>query len=126
MKSTLTSGNEQLSSILPPSQRLRMLLSLVGDEPTWQSLGNESIDVDVMMLLSVLSQTFFDFSLGRFVAGSKFLATQDLPGAVGTMGPGLKLDQWKKPKFYNCPSALLLFSAHVHILFRYLTLLLSL
>ncbi|CAL1169330.1 unnamed protein product [Cladocopium goreaui] len=55
--SGLDKGNDQLSSILPPSQRLRMLLSLVGD---------------------------------------------DLPGAVGTMGPGLKLDQWKKPKFYNC------------------------
>eukprot|EP00434_Breviolum_minutum_P021453 symbB.v1.2.018931.t1/scaffold1487.1/size223630/1 len=49
-------GDKNLSSILPPSQRLRMLLSLVGD---------------------------------------------DLPGAVGR-GPGLKLDQWKKPKFYNC------------------------
>ena len=27
--------------------------------------------------------------------------SEDLPGAVGR-GPGLKLDQWKKPKFYNC------------------------
>ena len=52
-------------SLLPPSQRLRMLLSLVSD---------------------------------------------DLPGAVGSKGPGLKLEQWKKPKFYNCASSSLLTS----------------
>ncbi|CAJ1434009.1 unnamed protein product [Effrenium voratum] len=46
-----------MPTILPPSERLRMLLTLIGD---------------------------------------------DLPGAMGHMGPGFKLDQWKKPKCCNC------------------------
>lgn len=97
-------GNDQLSSILPPSQRLRMLLSLVGDD-AWQILANP-----------LLSQTFFDLSIL-----SLGFPTEDLPGAVGTMGPGLKLDQWKKPKFYNCRSAFVLLTsfALVHIFFTY-------
>jgi len=44
------------TTILPPSVRLRLLLSLVAD---------------------------------------------DLPGALGERGPGLKLDQWRKPKLCN-------------------------
>ena len=92
-------GNDHLSSILPPSQRLRMLLSLVGDD-AWQILANP-----------LLSQTFFDLSilsLGFLLRVLAKFPTEDLPGAVGTMGPGLKLDQWKKPKFYNCRSAFVL------------------
>ena len=50
--------DESCETLLPPAQRLRMLLSLVSD---------------------------------------------DLPTALGN-GPGLKLEQWKKPKFYNCAS----------------------
>merc|ERR1719221_68154 len=46
-----------LTTIMPPSVRLRLLLSLVAD---------------------------------------------DLPGALGEHGPGMKLDQWRKPKFCNC------------------------
>eukprot|EP00440_Ansanella_granifera_P011782 gb/GFBE01012799.1/.p1 GENE.gb/GFBE01012799.1/~~gb/GFBE01012799.1/.p1 ORF type:complete len:1127 (+),score=187.65 gb/GFBE01012799.1/:1-3381(+) len=45
------------ATILQPSERLRMLLSLVAD---------------------------------------------DLPGALGERGPGLKLDTWRKPKLCNC------------------------
>ena len=71
----------------------------------------------------LLSQTFygcsivFDGFLGFSVARSGEIS-EDLPGAVGTMGPGLKLDQWKKPKFYNCRWAFLLFCPRSHTFFH--------
>ena len=66
-------GNDHLSSILPPSQRLRMLLSLVGDD-AWQILANP-----------LLSQTFFDLSilsLGFLLRVLAKFPTEDLPGAL--------------------------------------------
>ncbi|CAE7360494.1 ECE2 [Symbiodinium natans] len=50
-------GEVSLPTLLPPSERLRLLLSLVAD---------------------------------------------DMPGATGEMGAGVKLDKWKRPKFCNC------------------------
>lgn len=40
---------------------------------------------------------------GSLSHGSAFCqSSKDLPGAMGHMGPGFKLDQWKKPKCCNC------------------------